>query len=65
MTLEQKIDKLDKMAAEIEECESLEKCLGIFDKSVVLADECLKQLSECKGKLVILREKVRKITDEN
>lgn len=65
MTLEQKIAKLDEMAAQIEEGVSLEKSLEIFNQSVILADECMKQLSECKGKLVILRDKVRKITDEN
>lgn len=65
MTIEQKIAKLDELAEQIEQGVSLEKSLEIFDQSVVLADECMKQLSECKGKLVILREKVRKMTDEN
>lgn len=65
MTLEQKIAKLDELAMQIEQGVSLEKSLEIFDKSVVLADECMKQLSECKGKLVILRDKVRKMTDED
>ncbi len=65
MTLEQKIAKLDEMATQIEEGVSLEKSLEIFDKSVILADECMKQLSDCKGKLTVLREKVRKMTDEN
>ena len=65
MTLEQKIAKLDEMATQIEEGVSLEKSLEIFDKSVILVDECMKQLSDCKGKLTVLREKVRKMTDEN
>lgn len=65
MTLEQKIAKLDELAMQIEQGVSLEKSLELFDESVVLADECMKQLSECKGKLVVLREKVRKLTDEN
>lgn len=65
MTLEQKIAKLDELATQIEQGVSLEKSLEIFDKSVALADECMKQLSECKGKLVVLQEKVRKMTDEN
>lgn len=65
MTLEQKIAKLDELATQIEQGVSLEKSIEIFDKSVVLADECMKQLSECKGKLEILREKVRKMTDED
>lgn len=65
MTLEQKIAELDKLATQMEQGVSLEKSLEIFDKSVLLADECLKQLSECKGKLVVLRDKVRKMTDED
>lgn len=65
MTLEQKIAKLDELALEIEQGVSLEKSLEIFDQSVALANECMKQLSDCKGKLIILRDKVRKMTDEN
>lgn len=65
MTLEQKIAKLDELASQIEQASSLEKSLELFDQSVILADECMKQLSDCKGKLVILQEKVRKLTDEN
>ena len=64
MTLEEKLAKLEELAMQIEQGVSLEKSLEIFDKSVILADECMKQLSECKGKLVILQEKVRKLTDE-
>ncbi len=65
MILEQKIAKLDELANEIEQGTSLEKSLELFEQSVKLADECIKQLSDCKGKLVILQEKVRKMTDEN
>lgn len=64
MNLEQKIAKLDELADQIEQGVTLEKSIELFDQSVVLADECLKQLAECKGKLVILQEKVRKMTDE-
>lgn len=65
MNLEQKIAKLDELATQIEQGVSLEKSLEIFNQSVELADECMKQLSDCKGKLVMLQEKVRKLTDEN
>lgn len=65
MTLEEKIAKLDELAKQIENGVSLEKSLELFDESVMLADECMKQLSDCKGKLVILQEKVRKLADEN
>ena len=65
MNLEEKIAKLDKLADQIENGVSLEKALEIFEQSVHLADECMTALNDCKGKLVVLQEKVRKITDEN
>ncbi len=64
MNLEQKLDKLDKLATQIEEGLSLEESLAIFEESVNLAEDCLKTLNDCKGKLVVLQEKVRKLTDE-
>ena len=66
MNLEEKIAKLDKLANQIEdENVTLEKSMEIFEQSVQLADECMKALNDCKGKLVVLQDKVRKITDEN
>ena len=66
MNLEEKIAKLDTLADQIEDEQvTLEKSLEIFEQSVQLAGECMSALSDCKGKLVILQEKVRKITDEN
>ena len=65
MNLEEKIAKLDELASEIEGNVSLEKSLEIFEQSIQLANECMTTLNDCKGKLVVLQEKVRKITDEN
>ena len=65
MNLEEKIAKLDELASEIEGNVSLEKSLEIFEESIQLANECMTALNDCKGKLVVLQEKVRKITDEN
>ena len=66
MNLEEKIEKLNSLASEIEDDSvTLEKSLEIFEQSVKLADECMTALNDCKGKLVVLQEKVRKITDEN
>ena len=66
MNLEEKISKLDKLADQIEdENVTLEKSLEIFEQSVQLAEECMTALNDCKGKLVVLQDKVRKITDEN
>lgn len=65
MNLEEKIAKLDEMANQIEGDITLEKSLEIFEQSVQLANECMTELNDCKGKLVVLQEKVRKITDED
>ena len=64
MNLEEKIAKLEQLADEIEDSVSLEKSLEIFEQSIQLANECMETLNDCKGKLVVLQEKVRKITDE-
>ena len=66
MNLEEKLAKLDELADQIEdENVTLEKSLEIFEQSVKLAGECMTSLNDCKGKLVVLQDKVRKITDEN
>ena len=65
MGLEEKIAQLDKLANQIEEESSLEKSLQIFEQSIALATECMATLNDCKGKLVVLQEKVKRLTDEN
>ena len=65
MNLEEKIAKLDELANQIEDEATLEKSMEIFEQSITLATECMSALNDCKGKLVILQEKVRKITDED
>lgn len=65
MNLEQKLAKLDELAQTIEkENISLTKSLEIFEQSVTLAKECMQTLNDCKGRLVVLTEEVRKIVDE-
>ena len=64
MSLEDKIAKLDELANQIEGDVTLEEALAIFEQSINLANECMTALNDCKGKLVVLQEKVRKITDE-
>lgn len=65
MNLEEKLTKLDELTSQIEGDVSLEKSLEIFEQSVELASQCMEALNDCKGKLVVLQERVRKITDEN
>lgn len=65
MTLEQKLAKLDSLASQLEGDVSLEKSLAIFEESVSLATECMSVLNDCKGKLVVLQQKMEKLVDEN
>ena len=64
MKLEEKLAKLDKIATQLEGDLPLEKALQLFEESVKLANECLETLSDCKGKLTVIQEKLRGITDE-
>lgn len=65
MTLEQKLAKLDSLASQLEGDVSLEKSLALFEESVSLATECMSVLNDCKGKLVVLQQKMEKLVDEN
>ena len=53
------------MANKIEQEDSLEESLDIFVKSVELASECMQTLNDCKGKLVILQDKMKEMEDAN
>ncbi len=65
MKLEDKLAKLDKIATQLEGDLPLEKALELFEQSVTLAEECMQTLNDCKGKLTIIQDKLRGITDEN
>ncbi len=65
MKLEEKIEKLEKYATEIEQDDvPLEKALEIFEQSVKLASECMQTLNDCNGKLAVLTNEVKRLTDE-
>lgn len=65
MTLEEKLAKIEELTEIIEGEEiSLEKSLEVFEQCVVLAGECMETLNDCKGKLVVLQEKVKEIANE-
>ncbi len=64
MKLEEKLAKLNKIATQLEGDIPLEKALQLFEESVKLAEECMTTLNDCKGKLTIIQEKLRGITDE-
>ena len=59
MKLEEKLAKLEKIAVQLEGDLPLEKALQLFEESVVLANECMQTLDDCKGKLTVIQEKLR------
>ena len=63
MKLEEKLARLDELATQIEDEKSLEKSLEIFEESVNLAQDCIKSLNDCKGKLVVLQEQVKEVSN--
>ena len=63
MKLGQQLNKLEQLATAIEQEDDLEKSLAIFEESVTVAADCVKQLNDCKGKLIVLQDKVKEITD--
>lgn len=63
MKLENQLNKLEQLATAIESEQSLEKSLTVFEESVTLAQDIIKQLNDCKGKLTVLSDKVKEITD--
>ncbi len=66
MKLEENLEKMEAFADAIEDKNiTLQQALAIFEESVKLADESLKELDDCKGKLVVLQEKMKKLTDDN
>jgi len=65
MNLEQKIAKLENLATEMEKNEiPLEQALALFEQSVNLAAECIETLNDASGKLQVLTEQAKRLTDE-
>ena len=65
MKLEEKRAKLEQYATDMELKDiPLEEALNIFQESVQLAQECIQTLNDCNGKLTVLTEQVKGLTDE-
>lgn len=63
MKLEEKLDKLDKLARQIDDEQSLEKSLKLFEEGVELAADCIATLDDCSGRLTVLQQKVKEMVD--
>ena len=66
MKLEDALKKLEEIADKLEdESVELDQSLALFDEGARLAEKCLELLSEGKGKLAVIKERLDKITEEN
>ena len=64
MNLEQKIAELEKLATEMEKNEiPLDEALSVFEKSINLASECMETLNDMSGKLQVLTEQAKRLTN--
>ncbi len=66
MKLEENLNKLEQIADKLESGETtLDESLQLFNEGAELAEKCLRELSEGKGKLTLIKENLDKITEEN
>lgn len=66
MNLEEKIKKLEEISNKVESGEmSLENSLLAFEQGIEIAKECLIQLDDCKGKLVVLENKLMEMKEND
>ena len=65
MNLEQKIAKLEELAATMERSDTpLTEALAVFEQSINLASDCLETLNDASGKLQVLTAEVKRLSDE-
>lgn len=66
MKLEEGFGKLDSIAHKLESGElSLDESISLFDESVKITKECLEILESGKGKLVVIKNELDKLIEED
>ncbi len=65
MEFEKKLDNLEKITTRLEDKDlSLEEGIKLYEEGLALTKECLKSLSESRGKIVLIRKEMDKLTEE-
>lgn len=65
MRIEDALEKLEKIAEKLEnEKTSLDESLELFNEGTEIAEKCAEILADGKGKLVLLKKKMDKISEE-
>lgn len=62
--LKENLQLLNQLAEQCENSNDIQQSIDIYENSVMVAEQCLAQLKECKGRLVELSNKVKDIIDE-
>ena len=64
--IEKSLEKLAELAKTVSSVDAtLDDSMKAFEEGVKIAEECIKQLQEYKGKLIVLDEQLKKLKDEN
>lgn len=63
MKFEESMKKIDDISKQLDENVSLEEGLKLFENSLQLAEDCMKQLNEAKGKITEISLKLGQITE--
>ncbi len=62
MNFEKKMQKLEAIVAELENKSlSIDESLKLYNQAVLLAEDCIKEIKEGKGKLELLTENLNRI----
>lgn len=64
MTIEEKINKIEKVSSEIDNC-SISDGLKKYEESAELVKECISELNQYKGKITVLTSEIGKMKEEN
>ena len=65
MDFEKQLEQLEKITSRLEDkALSLEDGIKLYEDGLALTKECLKSLSESKGKIALIRKEMDKLTEE-
>ena len=65
MTFEEMYVKLENVTKKLDDKDvSLEESIALYNKGIELSKKCLESLNESKGKILLLTDELKKLTEE-
>ena len=65
MTFEEMYVELENVTKKLDDKDvSLEESIALYNKGIELAKKCLESLNESKGKILLLTDELKKLTEE-